>query len=108
MGENMITWKITQMEYNTTDGGVIIVHWECVAEETVGEKTFRELAYGSFDLTPEPSSPDFIPYENLTEENVLSWVYQYAGIDKTDIESKLETSIDQQKNISTLTGLPWQ
>lgn len=96
------------MEYNIADGGVIVVHWECVAEETVGEKTFRELVYGSFNLTPEPSSPEFIPYENLTEENVLSWVYQYAGIEKTEVELKLQNNIDQQKSPSTLAGLPWQ
>ena len=103
----MITWKINQMEHNIADGGVIHVHWQCDAEEVVGENTFRDHAYGSFDLIPDTKSPDFIPYENLTEEIVLSWVYQYGGIDKIEIETKLQNSVDEQKNPSTTEGLPW-
>ena len=58
----MATWTISTMErYN--DGGVIVAHWQ--ATEADGDYSAR--AYSTCSFTPDASSPDYVPYADLTE-----------------------------------------
>lgn len=98
-------WTISTLERELSDGGVITAHWRCNAEETVGDDTFAASSYGTAGFTPDPTAPDFIPYDNLTEADVLGWVYE--SVDKSATESSLQSSIDDQKNPTTATGVPW-
>jgi len=98
-------WTISTLERELSDGGVIIAHWRCNAEETVGDDTFTASNYGTAGFTPDPTAPDFIPYDNLTEADVLGWVYE--SVDKAATESSLQSSIDEQKNPTTADGVPW-
>jgi len=99
----MITyeWSIKTLEHKVSDGGVIVAHWSCLAQEN----EHLSCAYGSESFTPDPNNPDFIPYDQLTEDDVLGWVW--TEVDKAHVESKLEAQIEEQKTPQTTTGVPW-
>ena len=93
----MATWKIVQLNRNTADGFVTTAHWTVTA--TDGD--FSAHAYGSCGFDGELTTP----YEDLTEEQVLGWVWQ--SIDKDAYEASLAAQIELQKNPVTATGVPW-
>jgi hypothetical protein len=102
----MATWTISTLEHNTADGGVIVAHWRVTEEETVGDDTYSASAYGTASFTYDASSPDFIPYADLTEEVVLGWCFD-GDVDKDAIEASLTANIEEQKNPVTEAGVPW-
>jgi hypothetical protein len=102
----MATWTISTLESNTADGGVIVAHWRVTEEETVGDDTYSASAYGTASFTYDASSPDFIPYADLTEEVVLGWCFD-GDVDKDAIEASLTANIEEQKNPVTEAGVPW-
>jgi hypothetical protein len=102
----MATWFISTLEHNTADGGVIVAHWRVNDLETVGEETYSASAYGTCSFTPDASSPDYVPYADLTEEMVLGWCFA-DGVDKDAIEASLTAQIEEQKNPTTEDGVPW-
>jgi len=95
------TWTIAQLERNTADGGVTVAHWRCTAVD--GDHS--ESAYGTVGFTPDASADGFVPYENLTEADVLAWVH--GSVDKDATEAALAAKIDAEKNPTTTTGTPW-
>ena len=100
-----MNWTIAQLERNTTDNGVIVAHWRVTAKETVGDVTYTASSYGTCGFTPDPASPDFVPYADLTEADVLAWVYE--SVDKDATEAALTANIEEQKAPQTLVGTPW-
>lgn len=95
------TWTISQLERTLPEGGVVTAHWRVTAVD--GE--FSASAYGTVGFTPDPTAPGFVPYENLTEADVLAWVWR--SVDKDAAEASLAAQIDAQKNPTTASGLPW-
>jgi hypothetical protein len=98
-----VTWSISTLEHNTADGGVTVCHWSVSA--TDGD--YSAGAYGTAGFTPDPASPDFIPYDDLTEADVLEWIWAQESFNKDEIEENLAKQIETQKNPPTLSGLPW-
>lgn len=96
-----ITWSIGQMDRNAANGGVTVAHWNVTAVD--GD--YSASAYGSAGFTPDASAPDFKPYDQLTQEDVLAWVW--GSVDKAAAEESLAQQIEVQKNPVTLNGLPW-
>jgi len=94
------------MERELSDGGVIVAHWRCTASETVGEDTFSASTYGTFGFTYAASTPDFVPYDSLTEATVVGWG-RADGVDQDATEAALQANIDAQKNPVTAAGVPW-
>jgi len=97
----MATWTIAQLERNTADGGVTVAHWRCTAVD--GDHSAS--AYGTVGFTPDASAAGFVPYENLTEADVLAWVH--GSVDKDATEAALTAKIDAEKNPTTTAGTPW-
>ena len=95
------TWTIAQLERNTADGGVTVAHWRCTAVD--GDHSAS--AYGTVGFTPDASAAGFVPYENLTEADVLAWVH--GSVDKDATEAALTAKIDAEKNPTTAAGTPW-
>ena len=95
-------WTIANLEHNVADGGVIVAHWRVTAED--GEYTAS--AYGTAGFTPDPSAAGFVPYADLTEADVLGWVW--GSVDKDAMEAGLAAQIEAQKAPVTASGLPWQ
>ena len=95
------TWTIANLERNTADGGVTVAHWRCIAVD--GDHSAS--AYGTVGFTPDASAAGFVPYENLTEADVLAWVH--GSVDKDATEAALTAKIDAEKNPTTTAGTPW-
>jgi len=68
------TWSVNNMTHNDADGGVILVYWSCVAASD-GTPSYTATEGGKLRCEPDPSNPDYIPYADLTEADVLNWVY---------------------------------
>ena len=99
------TWSLPTLERHTADGFVYTAHWRCTASETVGEDTFSASSYGTAGFTADPEAEGFIPYDALTEADVLAWVWE--SVDKDATEAALQANIDAQKNPTTSDGVPW-
>jgi hypothetical protein len=95
------TWSIAQLDRNAADGGVTVAHWRVEAVD--GDHAAS--AYGSAGFTPDASSMGFVPYDQLTEADVLAWVW--GSVDKAEMEASLAAQIEAKKNPVTLNGLPW-
>lgn len=95
------TWKIAELERQTDTGGVVTAHWRVTAQD--GDYTAS--AYGSQGFTPDPAAPDFVPFDQLTEADVLTWVH--ASVDQAEMEANLAKQIEDQKAPKTEAGVPW-
>lgn len=100
-----IVWKIEWMkcipELDGFNDYVIECGWRCDASE--GNHAVSN--YGSCGFAAAPSS-NAIPYPNLTESQVLGWVWQ--NIDKADIEASLTKQINRLVNPTVVQPpLPW-
>ena len=82
-------WTIAQLERQTDTGGVIVAHWRVTAQD--GEYTAS--AYGSASFTPDPTAPDFIAYDKLTEADVLAWVW---GAETADTAAQADIAAQKQ------------
>lgn len=92
-------WTIAQMERNTSDDFVTIVHYRVNAVD--GD--YSASAYGTVGYTQEAES--FIPYADLTEATVVGWVKESLGEDT--VEAALASQIEAQKAPASVTGMPW-
>ena len=62
---------------------------------------FSDSVYSTASWTGEPVTP----YENLTQETVLGWIWE--SVDKAATEAAVQAKIDLQKNPVSATGVPW-
>ena len=102
------TWKIESLEKNIADGGVVRANWRVNAVD--GD--YRTSGYGGISFTPNPDTDDFIPFESLTEDVVLSWIFLEEGqdnvglVDKDALEARLTADIEEQKTpATTISGI---
>jgi hypothetical protein len=98
---NTHTWSIANLERNTSDNSVTIAHWRC--ESTDGTNTAS--AYGTTSHTGVPSDDDYIPYDDLTEANVLAWVHEQVV--QADTEAANDAKIAELANPTSSSGMPW-
>jgi hypothetical protein len=95
----MITWTISQLDRQTSDGFVTTAHWQATAVD--GDYSASTYATCSWsDGTPT------VDYADLTQEQVLGWIWA-NGVDKDATEAALAAQIEAQKNPTTATGVPW-
>lgn len=97
----MTTWTIATLERELADGGVTVAHWRCTEED--GD--FSASSYGTVGFTPDPTAPDYIAYDSLTEADVLGWVWESVGQDT--VEAALTAKIEADKNPTSGSGVPW-
>lgn len=98
----VFNWSIVTCEYQVTTGGITVAHWDLSAVD----EGCNARAYGSVGFTPNPQAEDFKPYEQVTEADVLSWVWA-SGVNKEEVESSLQQQIDAQKAPKIAVGTPW-
>jgi hypothetical protein len=92
------TWKIAQLDRQTSDGLVTTAHYTVNAVD--GEHTAG--AYGTVGFERGES---FIAYASLTEAQVIAWVKDKLDVEA--IEASLTAQIESLKNPTTATGTPW-
>lgn len=107
-----ITWRVGTMEcyptYQQNTDVVFTVHWDCLGSETVNNITYNGRVYGSTGVTYHSGS-EFTPYNQLTQDQVLGWVWDSMGTEqKTNCENNVQTQINNQINPPVvILPLPW-
>ena len=93
-----VNWTISTLDRDVATGYVRTCHWQATAVD--GEHTASIYSTASWaDGTVNT------PYENLTPETVLGWVWE--SVDKIATEAALAANIALQKAPVTASGTPW-
>ena len=92
------TWKIAQLDRQTSDGLVTTAHYTINAVD-------GEHSAGSYGSVGFERGDTFIAYESLTETQVIAWVKDKLDVEA--IEASLAAQIESLKNPVTATGTPW-
>jgi hypothetical protein len=102
MSDTTYTWNVANLERETSDGYVYTVHYTVSASDDV----YSAGAYGSLGL--ERPEGELIPFSELDELTVVSWVKEKFGEEKVaEIEAALQAQLDEQRNPTKAAGLPW-
>lgn len=81
---------------------VVTAAWRCNGTDG----TYSGSVYATVSFTP-PDPSKFIAYQDLTQAEVLNWVWS-SGVDKDAAEAAVVQQIEQQKNPPIITPpLPW-
>ena len=106
------TWSVNDMTHKDSDGGVFLVYWSLTATDG----TYSAQDGGKLRCTADPSASDYIAYADLTEADVLGWVYSSLIVDdetaaeaKARIEAERTAKVQKQIDAAatTATGVPW-
>jgi len=106
------TWSVSDMTHKDSDGGVSIIYWSLIATDG----TYSAQEGGKLRCTADPSASDYIAYADLTEANVLGWVYSSLIVDdetaaeaKARIEAERTAKVQGQidRAAADSTGVPW-
>ena len=109
------TWSVTDMTHVDADGGVIKVYWSCVASSD-GTSSYTASEGGKLLCTYDASASGYIAYADLTEADVLGWIYtsliegeETAAEAKARVEANRTARVQNQidKAATQATGLPW-
>ena len=92
-------WTISTLDRRTSDGFVTTAHWRCDAVD-------GDFSAGVYGTAGWGEGAPTIPYDSLTQEQVLAWVWE--SVDKAATEASLADQIAAQKNPQTASGTPWQ
>lgn len=99
-------WKVTKIIVNPSEGEyadvVVTVLWSYTVTQLVSGVTYTGVTSSSTNV-PAPST-SFTPYSQLTEEQVLSWIWA-NGVDKGNVEIAANEQLQNQ--INTTPALPW-
>jgi len=96
------TWTITHLERETSDGFVFHAQYQF----TGTDGTYNNSQFGNVKF----ERPDsLIPFEELTQELVTSWIESSVGEQQVDLmKQRINLSINQQYlPPPTAIGLPW-
>jgi hypothetical protein len=99
-------WIIETLYVRPAEAGltnvVVTANWRCNGSQ--GQ--YAGTCYGSTTFeAPDPQA--FTPYSDLTQDDVLNWVFN-SGVDKAGVEANVQQQIDNQINPPILTPpLPW-
>lgn len=92
----MITWTITNLLRNTKTGFVQSVFWKAAIVGDDKEYSIEDVCHFVYE-----NNVPHIDYSDLTEEEVLNWVF--SRIDKNAVELQLNEKLSK----SPSSGLPW-
>jgi hypothetical protein len=102
------TWSIDWMQASTQEINgftevVLSAGWRCTGVD--GE--FSASAYGLVTFPQPEEGGSYTPYADLTEEQVLGWVWE-NGVDKDAAEASVTGQVQALVNPSVVTpALPW-
>lgn len=101
-------WKIEFMkcvpQVGAVENWVVECGWRCIATQD----NHSADAYGTCSFAvPDAPPSDAAPFEALTEQQVLGWVWS-SGVDKDQIEASLAKQLDAIINPpAVVQPLPW-
>jgi len=100
------TWSVQNMSSQVQLDGytdvVVEVAWSCTGNDGTYYAAISGLTRVTFD-----SSSTYTPYADLTEEQVLTWVYS-SGVDEASVQAQIDNQIELQINPPiVMLPLPW-
>ena len=100
-----MNWQISSLDRTLPDGVVMTAHWR--VSKTDGGASAS--VYGTISFpAKDPADPDFIPYADLTEAQVIGWVKDEMGADTVAAhEAAVQAQINAQLNPTSASGTPW-
>jgi hypothetical protein len=106
----IFNWSIAKMQCLAQAEGqtdvVITAAWYCEGVQASGEQTYTSNYSGSSSFSIDPSVP-FTPFDQLTQVQVLGWVWQDPNL-KPTVEANVQVQLDRQINPPIVTPpLPW-
>ena len=104
------TWTINTLERELADGYVFTAHYSVNAVSSTLDpegKPYSQGAYGSIDL--ERPEGDLIPFEDLTQDQVIGWVKEkLGGAEKVaELEKALTDRLADLISPKQIKGVPW-
>lgn len=105
------TWKITGLKTkNITEdkqNAVVQTYWQKIGiDENGNEGTFSGAT--PFTVDPTDDSGPFIPFEQLTEEDVIAWIQTVVvGQYEEHVNGQIQKQIDEKINPVIEADLPW-
>jgi hypothetical protein len=102
-------WTITNLDCKPNVDGlvdyVVTAHWDCTA--TNGQ--YRGRVYNTTSFEVDADKPDYIPYADLTEAQVIEWVQASLGAETVAAhEENVAKQIDAIINPPVVSpALPW-
>ena len=109
------TWSVTDMTNVDADGGVIKAYWSCVATSDT-TPSYTAVEGGKLICTYDSSAAGYIAYADLTEADVLGWIYdsikedeETAAEAKARIEANRTSRVQGQidRAATQAAGVPW-
>lgn len=98
------TWKISNLDRDTSDGFVKTVHW--AASQVDGD--YSASTYSTASFTKEDGI-NYVPYASLTEAAVVQWIKDSLGAEGVAaVEAALAANIADQKAPKVASGTPWE
>lgn len=82
-----------------SNGGVVAVHWSMQAAKD--RVQIKDIGVAKFN--PDPSTPGFIPFAQLTEADVIAWVSK--NINPQAVEKRLSDAAASAQLQNTV--FPW-
>lgn len=98
-------WTIENMKRQVANDLVVEVAYRVVAKDSSLIADHR----GKVTLTGDPNSPDFIPFTDLTEAQVIQWVKDSVDVEtiEAQVQLVLDAKIAKKEAREVLSGLPW-
>ena len=109
------TWSVTDMTHVDADGGVIKAYWSCTAVSDT-DPAYSAVEGGKLICTYDASAAGYIAYADLTEADVLGWIWtsliedeETAAEAKARIEANRTARVQSQIDAAATqnTGVPW-
>ena len=99
------TWNVYNLERQLSDGLVFEVTYGCIAQ--FGGEFTRQIYSQTF--VGSTSEPGFIPYEDLTQDDVLGWIYNIVDTSSIQLSTSasLATIISSSNSQTVGEGVPW-
>lgn len=104
------TWEVTGLKTTTvanTSDVVVQTYWKKIGTDEKGN-TGEFSGATPFSASNMPANTSFIPFSDLTENDVLSWIEAVVvGTYKDHVDEQIQKQIDLKKNPVVDNPLPW-
>lgn len=97
------SWLVTNMTHTTDNGVVYNVQYQVKAELNGQYAVIHKVARLSGG---DPSDPNFIPYADLTQADVVGWLQ--ADGNQAACEAELTRMLTNETSTASSDGLPWR
>jgi len=104
------TWKVTGLKTRDIENkpsAVVQTYWTKTGTDDDGNTgTFHGAT--PFTVDPNDESGPFIPFDQLTEQNVLDWIQTIVvGHYEEHVNAQIQKQIDEKKNPIIEATMPW-